>query len=315
VPSKLVVVVGAANMDIVARAHAPVLSGDSTPGLIACASGGVARNLAENLARLGHEPCLVSAVGDDVLGRSVLDTTRSAGVDVSRVVAVAGGATATYLSVHGPDGEMVLAVNDMALLAHLTPDVLQAHQAWLASAACLVLDCNLPTDTLGWLLNEVSKGPVWVEGVSVAKCARVAPWLNRIHTLKVNRLEAAALCGTPVDSVAQARSAALQLHLRGVEQVIVSLGALGVCWCDAQGECGFLAARSVQVVNASGAGDALFSGVLHGHLQGKTLAESMPLGLACAELTLRSPSANCPGLSSLALSTYVANLPVPATPV
>ena len=78
-PLIFVAVVGGANMDIVARTHGDGLTGDSVPGQIHCSPGGVARNVAENLARLGHSTHLISGVGDDEFGRSLRLATEAAG--------------------------------------------------------------------------------------------------------------------------------------------------------------------------------------------------------------------------------------------
>lgn len=296
-PLIFVAVVGGVNMDIVARTHGDGLKGDSILGQIHCSPGGVARNVAENLARLGHATRMISGVGDDEFGRSLRSATAAAGVDVAGMLAVPLERTATYLSVHGADGEMIMAVNDMAILDRFTPEWLQPHAAAIGRAAGLVLDCNLTAASLAWLIAQAGDVPVMVDGVSVQKCQRLRGLLAGLHTLKVNHLEAQALSGLPAHSTEEAQAAALALHRLGVRNVVVSRGALGVCWCDEAGVLGARDATAMGVVNSSGAGDALFAGLVHAHLVGLTLAEAVPFAMACAELTLGSPFANHPHLS------------------
>lgn len=302
-----ITVVGGANMDVGAQTQTPLLPGDSTPGHIHYAPGGVGRNIAENLARLGSAVALVSVVGDDAFGHDILAHTRRVGVDVAGVKALAGQRTATYLSMHGPDGDMALAVNDMAILESLTPALLQAEPAMCPHADVLVLDCNLSAPTLAWLLEQATQ-PVFVDAVSVAKCQRLVPVLGRVHTLKVNRIEAQALCGTVVGTVDDARRAALALHGMGVQRVVLSLGALGVAWCDADGSTGARSASAVPVVNTTGAGDALLAGLVHAHVQGLSLPRSVEYAMACAEITLSSTFANAPDLSHAAVQSRLAAL-------
>lgn len=300
-----ITVVGGANMDVGAQTQTPLLPGDSTPGHIHYAPGGVGRNIAENLARLGSAVALVSVVGDDAFGHDILAHTGSVGVDVSGVKALAGQRTATYLSMHGPDGDMALAVNDMAILESLTPELLKAEEAMPAHTDVLVLDCNLSAPTLAWLLEQATQ-PVFVDAVSVAKCQRLVPVLGRVHTLKVNRIEAQALCGTVVDTMADAQRAALTLHDLGVQRVVLSLGALGVAWCDADGSTGVRSASAVPVVNTTGAGDALLAGLVHAYAQGLSLSRSVEYAMACAEITLSSTFANAPDLSHAAVQSRLA---------
>jgi pseudouridine kinase len=303
-PSPDIVVVGGANLDITASATTALTAGDSTPGVVGYSAGGVARNVAENLARLGHSVELLSAVGDDAFGRTVLADTASAGVGTLFVQALAGQRTATYVSVHGPDSDMVAAVNDMAILAQLTPSLLQQHVGLMRSARSLVLDANLSEAALGFILDLAGMPPIAVDGVSVSKCVRLAPWLARIHTLKVNRMEAQALLARRVATVPDALAAAQALQARGPAQVVVSMGDQGVVTCDALGFAGHHPAPHVVVVNTSGAGDALLAGLVHGNLQAWDLETAVRFGMACARMTLTSSLANHPDLSARAVLEF-----------
>ena len=300
-PAAAVIAIGAANMDIAAASPHALVAGDSTPGTIRHAPGGVARNVAENLARLGHDVHLWCAVGDDLFGRSLLAQTQAAGVDVSGCWTLPEAATSTYLSLHGPDGDMAVAVNDMAIVDRITPGHLQPRAADLRAAGALLLDGNLTGPVLAWLFGQRVDVPVFVDPVSAFKCRRFLPWLGRIHTLKLNRIEAQALWGRPLDSDAALAACAAWLHAQGVCQVVLSLGARGAYWSAAGADAGWSPALPVPVCNATGTGDALMAGLLHGHLQGLGLCASAAFGTACAALTLAAPQANHPGLSVAAV--------------
>lgn len=291
-------------MDILVRTSTGLAPSDSNPGKILCAPGGVGRNVAENLARLGLQTRLFSVVGEDVFGQALLAATAKAGVDVSTVSVCSGHSTPSYLAWHGLDGDMLAAVNDMALLDSLTPEFLNDHGLALKQAHCLVLDCNLSPSALAWLFQSTDT-PVFVDAVSLAKCERVRPWLSRLQLLKVNQREASLLSGLVVESEDQGCAAALALHQTGVRQVVVSLGAKGVCWCESDGKTGYRPAKAVAVVNSAGAGDALLAGLVLGFANGLPLAQAIPGAMACAEITLASPHANSPELSVAALRAHL----------
>jgi len=331
-----VVVVGGANLDIGARSEHALQRGDSTPGTVCWSAGGVARNVAENLARLGHTTRLFSAVGDDLPGHSLLQATRQAGVDVSGCWIVPDATTASYVSVHDASGEEVVAVNDMGVLAHLTPERLQPLAGPLREASALVVDCNLSEAALGGLFAHLAHRahgahpgdvPVFVDAVSASKCPRILPWLARVHTLKLNRLEAQALVGVPLASRDSMEAAARWLHGRGVRRVVLSVGAdgllhsectegvVGGAWhCDLAGAApdiclGWQAALPATVCNASGAGDALLAGLVHAHLRGEPLAVAARFASACAALTLTTPSTCHAGLSQACVEALLARHP------
>lgn len=293
-------------MDIAGAAQAPTLAGDSTPGQIRCTAGGVARNVAENLARLGCDVQLLCPLGDDLQGRSVLEATRRAGVDTSHCWVLDGQATSTYLSLHGADGEMQAAVNDMAIMDCVTPQRLAQHGALLQSTGLLLLDCNLPAPALQWLFDHAPDVPVFVDPVSVFKCVRMRPWLHRVHTLKANRFEAQALFGQALDGDVQVRRAASWFHAQGVQQVVVSFGAQGMYWSDCHGSSGWQAAVPVQVVGATGAGDAVLAALALQHLESQPLQQAVRFAAGCAALTLSVPQANCPHLTVAAVQQMLA---------
>ena len=298
-----VALIGGANMDIAAHSKELPVAGDSNPGHIVCCPGGVARNVAENLLRLDVEARLLSVLGDDVFGQALRQAAADIGLDLSACSTIPGQRTATYLSVHGPDGDMGVAVNDMGILDCLTPELLQAHTAVLEGASALVVDCNVRPDVLAWIAVYWLDKPVFAEAVSVAKCHKLLPVLGQLHTLKANRLEAQALSGLPINSPQSAADAARNLHQRGVRNVVISLGADGVAWCNASGVVGHRPVHAVQMASATGAGDALLSGLVYGHLQGLPLDLSVAWAMACAELTLSSTFANSPLLSVAAVKT------------
>ncbi len=292
-----VMAVGGANLDISACADQPLRAADSAPGRVHTSAGGVARNVAENLARLGHATRLLSAVGDDPQGHSLLAATRMAGVDVSACWVVPGAASASYVSVHDHAGALTVAVNDMQIIEHITPERLAPHARQFQQAAALVVDCNLAEPALAWLLANCDAAPVFVDAVSAFKCRRVLASLSRVHTLKVNRLEAGALSGLPLGSEAEVEAAAGWLHRQGVRNIVLSLGDQGLYFSQAHGACGWQRALPVTVVSTTGAGDALLAGLVHSHLAGAKLSRAARFASGCAALTLTVASANHPGLS------------------
>jgi pseudouridine kinase len=305
-----VLAIGAANMDLAASTTHGLALGDSTPGMVRSAPGGVARNVAENLARLGLEVCLLSPVGDDLQGRGLLERTREAGVDVDACWTLHGERTSSYVSLHGADGDMVAAINDMTILERVTPEQLAHKKDLLTHAEVFFLDCNLPEAALEWLFLQARDRPVFVDPVSAFKCRRVLPWLGRVHTLKANRLEAQALWGQPVNSDLEIEAAARWLHAQGVQQVVLSLGARGLYWSAGNSRSGWQPAIPVPVVNATGAGDALMAGLLHQHLRDVPLEQAVVFSAGCAAFTLAASQANHPGLSVAGVRHLLDSMPL-----
>lgn len=297
-----VALVGGANIDIHGSSSVPLLAKDSNPGTVTVSAGGVARNIAENLARLGVDSRLVSAVGDDHNGRLLLRLSREAGIDTAAVWIIDGAATSTYLAVVGPDGDMQVAINDMHVMDRLTPERLQAREALLRQAALLVIDCNLPEAALAWLADTFSGHALFADTVSAAKAQRLRSCLSSIHTLKTSPAEAEALTGLPARSHSQLSEVARWLHAEGVERLFVTRGDAGVFFSTAEARGLTKPAPAARAVaNAGGAGDAFVAGLAYGWLEDLSLDETLQYALAAAEMTLASAATSNPALSVSAI--------------
>lgn len=192
-----VVVVGGANVDVVARCGGPADPGSSTPGLVTVCDGGVGRNIAENLARLGTPVALVAPFGTDPEGVALRDRCAAVGIEVGYAVA-SPLPTSRYVAVLDERGELVQGINDMRAVDALSPRDLAPALASLTSADVVVVDANLPVPVLAAVGRAAAAvgAPVIAEPVSVAKAPRLLdtamppPWL-----VTPNAAELAALGG------------------------------------------------------------------------------------------------------------------------
>lgn len=294
-----VVVAGGTNVDIGGRSYAPLVAGDSNPGRVTVSLGGVGRNIAHDLALLGVETVLLTALGGDTRAEDVARSCAALGIDLSHALRVPEGRTSTYLYLSGPGGEMALAVSDMDLCERLTPAYFAAQQAVLDGAALVVLDANLPQASLCWLA-EHCRAPLFADPVSTVKGEKLRPILDRLHTLKPNRLEAERLTGVPIRDEAGLAAAARALLALGPRRVAITLGADGVLCAD---ERGLVHVPAVPAAprDVTGAGDAFTAALAWAYLEGEDLAESARLAAAAAALTVEHEETNDPDLSAAAV--------------
>lgn len=273
-------------MDVIARSDAPVLPATSNPGRTAASPGGVGRNIAEVMARLGSNVALVSRVGDDALGTELLAHTQSAGVDVSTTLRTPG-ATGTYTAILDSDGELMVAVSDMRATDQFSAADVRRHAATLHAADLVVLDANLPSEALAAATE--TPAPIVVEPVSVPKARRLLPLLDvgvDWLALTPNRDELAALTAT-----SDPEQGARLLHERGVQHVWVSLGADGSVLSSADGEVRRIRAYPATAADVTGAGDALVGGFCSALLRGVPVLDAARWGHAAAALTVEAPAA------------------------
>jgi pseudouridine kinase len=290
------VVIGGANVDLKARSGARATGHTSNPGHGSMAPGGVARNIAENLARLGDRVHLVSVVGRDPLGDNLLEHTAAAGVRIEHV-ARTDRPTGTYTAVLDVDGELLVAIADMEATAELGPEQLQAARDVIATAGVVVLDGNLGRAAFEHAL-DLSEGVRTVfEPVSVPKAAGLKDALDaRIYAVTPNRDELAALTGLPTRTDRQVRTAARALHAHGIELVWIRLGEWGSV-LSTTGEVIEIPALPTTVQDVTGAGDSMLGAFCHVLLAGGSPEEAARFGHAAAALTIASPHTVRPDLT------------------
>lgn len=304
-----VVVVGGANVDVKARSQAPVTPGTSNPGTAAMRPGGVGRNVAENVARLGTRTHLLTVVGRDALGETLMARTAEAGVRTEHVIRT-DEPTGTYTAVLDHDGELVVSVAAMAALEQLAPEHVGRVRDLVAAAGLLVVDGNLRADTLEHALDLAADASVRsvLEPVSVPKASRLAPLLSPrrpVFAITPNRDELAALTDQDVGTDARLARAARSLHQRGVRTVWVRLGEEGSVLCAQGQEPVHVPALPTEPVDVTGAGDSALGGFCHALLTGESLVESARFGHAVASLTIASSSTVRPDLTDRLVRSHL----------
>ena len=298
-PVPYVAVCGGVNIDIGAHSFAPLRAKDSNPGKVELSLGGVGRNIAHNMRLLGLNVELLTALGGDSRVAQVEESCKTLGIGLSRALRVPDGRTSTYVFVGGSDGDMAVAVADMEICGRLTPDYFASQLAFLNGAAAVVLDTNLPRESLAYLAEHCT-APLFVDPVSTAKAEKLSGLLGHVHTLKPNRIEAELLTGVKITDDKSLRAAADALLLQGVQRVFLSLGEGGVLAAQ-HGETQIVPICKADAVNATGAGDAMMAALVWSYLTGRSLAESAAAGTAAAALAVESEETINPKLSAEAV--------------
>ncbi len=271
-----VVCLGILVADVIAR---PVDALPDPGGLalvdeVSLRGGGCALNTASALACLGLSVACVGKIGVDALGDFVAGLLDERGIDGSLVLRdasvptsatvalVDGTGERTFLHAPGANGE--LRVDDLDLERVLAARALHVGGALVMPA----LDGEPTAELLAEARRRgvvTSLDTVWD---ATGRWRRLEPSLPHLDLLCLSETEARALSGGlgPADAAAWARA-------RGAGTVAVKLGADG-CHVDGDGFTGHVAARRVDVVDATGAGDAFAAGLIYARLQGWPLERS-----------------------------------------
>lgn len=295
-----VLVIGSAGVDIIGRLDRQSLSGTSNPGHIRTSFGGVARNVAENLARLGQPVNFISVVGQDTIGDDLLQQLESAGVNVSAVLRTNKHSTGTYLGVVNSKGELQFGINDLRATSLLSPEYIRKHIDLFRNASMLFFDANLGRAAIKTIMSLANRArlKVCADPTSIFLADRLCPYMSRLSLITPNSSEASVLCGNPVDAsqFREAMETAKFLVGQGADVVLITLAEFGVVYASSESS-GHVPSIRTKILDPTGAGDALTATVIFSMLNDISLDDGVRLGVSAASLTLHHSGSVRPDLS------------------
>ncbi|XP_069019617.1 uncharacterized protein [Embiotoca jacksoni] len=317
-----IVVIGGINVDFIAKGKTKRLHfGQTNTGSVCQSFGGVGRNIADSLSRLGHRPLFISATGADSNSDAVFNYCKH--MNTSGVARIEEQSTATYCAVITESGELSIGLGDMDVHQQITEQYVSQFEKPLSSATLVCLDGNIPVSTINYVCSVAKKHNinVWYEPTDSEKACK--PFLSDAwKSLSYSSPNLAELCTmnktlgveTPAElpstldemlCIAVALSRPLLEHLHCL---VVTLGANGVLLCGEHDAgtvnlqpkkqkrkrqlCALhypaLTVTPEETMNVSGAGDSLAGALMAGILQGKDTDSCVRMGLHAARMSLAS---------------------------
>ncbi|KAL6619968.1 hypothetical protein ACP70R_035107 [Stipagrostis hirtigluma subsp. patula] len=249
------VIIGGMVLDIHAKPSVPPHPGTTVPGMVKYVSGGVARNIAECMTKLGTRPFMISVIGNDMAGDFLLKFWKSAGLCTEGILQVHDVATPVVSNVFDGSGELVAGVASVGAVENfLIPNWIYSFRVHISNAPLLMLDANLSPESLkaACKMAYESGVPVLFEPVSMVKSLRIAPIAEYVTCTSPNEIELVAMANALSPSVKyefhkieerndKAESVEYMFEMlsppmfflleKGIKLLIVTLGSNGVFIC------------------------------------------------------------------------------------
>ncbi|WP_154663443.1 carbohydrate kinase [Neobacillus dielmonensis] len=288
--SQQIICIGGANLDRKLQVKNKALLGTSNPISSSQSVGGVARNISENLGRLGMDVTLLTACGADS-DWSFIEEASSLYMNLDQVTKFNGMSTGSYTAVLDNDGELLIALADMEVYETITPELLIKQETLLSLARCIVADLNCPKDTLQYLTYFAQKHerPLVLIPVSSPKMNRLPDDLNGVTWLIANRDESETYFDCEIANQDEWENVVEKWLSLGISNVVVTNGKNGAMIGNRQEGILHIPAVEIQeVVDVTGAGDAFSAAAIFSWLEGKNLKEIAQAGTVNAAKTLQS---------------------------
>jgi ribokinase len=263
--------------------------------------GGVGRNVAENLARLGVPVSFVALSGSDGPAEEMAARLRAAGVGL-RIVWAPGGVgrfdvlldeagRLTHSSIHLPDVDL------------LSWAALTAALPGLGGAAVVVVETGLSEPMLRTLREHTRARGIRLLGMPTRLAALGSRWplVREMDILVLNEIEAAAMTGLPGGDLPALRAQVGRLRAGGPDTVVLTCGDRGVVAAGpAEPRPRHFPVAPVLCVDDTGAGDALTAALLAALVEQADLATAVALGIEAARVTVGCPGSTCPRIAAVA---------------
>lgn len=278
-------VIGSLNMDLVVRTPKMPLAGETLAGSdFHIIPGGKGANQAVAAARAGAATRMIGCVGADPFGRELLDSLSLSGVDVEGVSISENSPTGTATIIVEDSGQnrIIIVPGANALVSE---DYIEELWQSIEQSGLILLQHEIPLETVHYILARAKTAgiPVILNPAPVYDIPE--DQLSLVHTLILNEIEAAALTSLEVTDAGSAHKAAQALNCRGVERVIITMGATGTVLVDSSYDL-FQPAFKVESVDTTAAGDTFAGGYAACILGGKNPPEALLYAAAASALAV-----------------------------
>ena len=269
-------------------------------GNVLMTHGGVARNVAENMANLGAEVEFVTMLDDDSLGREARLRLRGAGVKLTHAVSTPDKGMGMWLAVFNEKGDLAGSVSHMPDASPIERLFDEKGEEIIRSCRGVALEIDLSekvSERVFELAERFDK-PVYAIVANMSVILRRPDFMARTACVILNEIEAGRLFGreiralSPEETLEAVSEAAPAM---GSRSIVVTMGARGAVYLDAEnGLRGVCPAVPCRVVDTTGAGDAFFSAVVESLARGMRLDDAVTCGARLASMTVSTSESTCP---------------------
>lgn len=293
-----IVVIGTVFVDIKGYPESTYIPGGRNAGYVEEVYGGVARNIAEDIANVELQPTFVSLVNTGGTGRDIIAHLERHRINTSFMRAVPDG-MGTWLAIFNNGGDVVAAISKRPNLAPIA-DILEEHgDEIFADADSIAIELDMDKNIVGKTLELAKKygKPVYSAVSNMSIASRRRDFLRSLDCFVCNQQEAGICFSENYDRLKPAEMLEIlkeKIAGAGIRRMVVTMGSRGAVFASSDGECGCCPAKPVQVKDTTGAGDAFFSGVVIGLTYGKSLTEACEIGARLSASVITAESNTCP---------------------
>jgi len=282
---KKILIVGSSNTDMVIKTHHFPNPGETIlGGRFLMNAGGKGANQAVAAARLGGVVTFVGKIGDDIFGKQAVQQLEDEGINIEFMAVDPENPSGVALITVDQKGENSIVVASGAN-GTLSPADFDKAKMKLDESDFVLMQLEIPIPTVEYIAAKAAESQKKVI-LNPAPAVQLSnELLQNLYLITPNETEAELLTGIQVVDGQSALKAATHLHNKGVEVVIVTMGADGAFLLE-NGHSELIKAPQVNAVDTTAAGDTFNGALVVALSEGKSMCESIAFANRAASISV-----------------------------
>lgn len=266
-------------------------------GHVETVAGGVARNVAMNLAHLDMDTWLVGTLSTDIGSQHLIEALRAKQVHLDYLKTVSEGGTGIWLAILNHEGTLLGSISQMPDIQVIEQHIVPALPRVLSHTTGIALEVDLSTHLIEQVIQQANQTGCKIYALpgNLSVIRRHPEFFHYMECFICNDTEAEVLMDIQhtedIESMmSQMQQFNQQYHLNNL---VITMGSKGAVYADRDGCCGYQPVIPATVVDSTGAGDAFFSGTVAALSHQKTLPQAVEIGAQIASIVISARQSDC----------------------
>lgn len=284
-----VTIIGASNFDIQGFGSSPIIPNNTTRfGNLKESAGGIGRNIAENLTKLGVKTELISITGGDGRSTFILNHCHCAEISTENFLIIKEGRASTYMGILDERANRLQAFADTSILKLLTPKFLNSKSQLLRNSKIIYFDTGFTDELADFVFDNFSDKPIYMSPLSISM-HQTRKHLSKIHTLCINFEDVCYLTDKKLCSPTEIFDACREFIEKGLRRIFIIRDKEGVYYYNsADDEFGYVQSGESILNCVSGVSDAFMAGIIFGTMRDMDTKKQIELAITMSHTTAQS---------------------------
>ncbi len=285
-PADYVVVIGGVTLDLFGIPNSEVIEKKSNAGMIYSDMGGLGRNIAVNLSKLDIPSYFISVYGYDSAGENFKKDALKNNLDITYAKQIPNQPTSRYLYINQTSAKRIYGVDDSRIHDEITPEFLKERVDMLKNAKMIIIDPNLPEETISWIYQSFDQ-PLLAD--SINRVQRLKNGIGALDTLVLNADESEVVTNVKITDRKTAEECAAKLVSIGISNVFIYDSEIGFVY-RTKSESMYFPITLERVINGNGVGAAAIAALVYARKIGMSVPQTANAMCSAAQATMTTYS-------------------------